>query len=561
MEYRHLFIVIIVLWESQGSSAEPTVVINDGVISGTETLTRNGRRVFAFRGIPYGKAPIGPFRFRNPEPVEPWSGTFYADRDPDPCPQINDDGVAVGDEDCLKLNVYTPKTDGDLLPVMVYVHGGEFVRGDTYMASVGPGFLLDYDVLLVAMQYRLGVLGFISTGDKTAPGNIGLKDQVLALRWVQDNIRNFGGDPDRVTLFGQSAGAASVNLHVLSNLSKGLFHQFITQSGSALCPWAFEDSTTYKDYSFALGEDFGCPTNSSEDLISCLRSVDLWDLVTNYDPFAPFRRETTITWMPTREPDIEGAFLTDLPIHLILGSKMQDLPNISGVVKDDGLILTIFLHANATLYDSLLGDLDSLFTHISSSYFSDSRAATLATSVQDFYFSGIDVKNKTQVLATITDIISDSSFIFPQVLQLQLATKKMKSPYYYYNFAYRGTFSRTSSFLKNNENIGVSHSDDLIYIFPSNSSSFGIDEDSLSDEDHKMVDIVTELWTSFAINGVPTTSYASPPDLWETYNDRTNTRLLIGSGSKATVEILEDFLEPRMHFWAMQILKMVFFSG
>ncbi|XP_015108518.1 esterase FE4 isoform X2 [Diachasma alloeum] len=535
MEYRHLLTVIIALWASQESLAGPEVVVNDGVISGTVTVTRRGRSVLAFRGIPYAKAPVGPLRFRNPEPVEPWSGTFYADKDPEPCPQITDDGDAVGDEDCLKLSVYTPKTDpDDLLPVMVYIHGGEFVRGDISFPAVGPGFLLDHDVLLVAMQYRLGVLGFISTGDKIAPGNFGLKDQVLALRWVQDNIKNFGGDPGRVTLFGQSAGGVSVNLHVLSNSSKGLFHQFITQSGSALCPWAFEDSTTYKGYSFALGEGFGCPTSPTEELIDCLRNVEAGVLVNNYDAFVDFRRESTVTWMPTREPDIEGAFLTDLPINLILRSRMQDLPNISGVVKNDGLILTICY---------------------------DSRAATLAAAVKDFYFRGIDVKNKTQVLGTITDIISDSSFLFPQILQLQLVTKKMKSPHYHYSFEYRGTFSETSTILKNNENVGVQHGDDLIYIFPSDFSSFGVAESSFSEEDERMIDIVTELWTSFAINGVPTTSYARKSDLWETYNDRTNTQLLIGSGSEATVGTVHHYLERRMHFWAMEILKIVFFSG
>lgn len=104
---------------------------------------------------------------------------------------------------------------------MVYIHGGAFQVGNARPSYVGPEFILDKDVVLVTMQYRLGVLGFLSTGDVIAPGNFGLKDQVLALQWVQENIANFGGDPESVTLFGQSAGSVSVNFHVLSPITKG----------------------------------------------------------------------------------------------------------------------------------------------------------------------------------------------------------------------------------------------------------------------------------------------------------------------------------------------------
>lgn len=108
-----------------------------------------------------------------------------------------------------------------MLPVMVYIHGGAFVRGDATSSSAGPTYILDYDVVLVSIQYRLGVLGFLSTGDKFASGNFGLKDQALALRWIQQYISYFGGDPVSVTLFGESAGGVSVNFHVLSTVTKG----------------------------------------------------------------------------------------------------------------------------------------------------------------------------------------------------------------------------------------------------------------------------------------------------------------------------------------------------
>lgn len=109
---------------------------------------------------------------------------------------------------------------------MVYIHGGHFVTGNSSTTLTGPEYIMDKDVVLVTMNYRLGALGFLSTGDEVAPGNFGLKDQVLALRWVKENIEYFGGDPDRVTIFGESAGSVSVNLHVISDSSIGLYFVF-----------------------------------------------------------------------------------------------------------------------------------------------------------------------------------------------------------------------------------------------------------------------------------------------------------------------------------------------
>lgn len=134
----------------------------------------------------------------------------------------------IGDEDCLNLNVYTPKIDfsvinnkNNLLPVMVWIYGGAFKNGYTNMTYYGPDFLIENHVVVVAMNYRLGVLGFLSLNLPNATGNAGLKDQLLALKWVQRNIKAFGGDPNSVTIFGQSAGAISVDFHILSDQSKG----------------------------------------------------------------------------------------------------------------------------------------------------------------------------------------------------------------------------------------------------------------------------------------------------------------------------------------------------
>ena len=150
-------------------------------------------------------------------------------------------GRANYSEDCLYLNVYVPAQNDSLnptteYPVMVYIHGGAFTSGT---ALLSPGLVLPtYGVVLVTIQYRLGPFGFLSTRDSNSPGNYGMLDQVLALKWVNENIKNFGGDPNKVTIFGFSAGGASVGLHLLSPLSKGFFHGAISESGVDLSPWS-----------------------------------------------------------------------------------------------------------------------------------------------------------------------------------------------------------------------------------------------------------------------------------------------------------------------------------
>ncbi|CAG2062859.1 unnamed protein product, partial [Timema podura] len=165
--------------------------------------------------------------FQSPKPPSRWSGVRNATEDTSPCTQRSIFARQVevsGSEDCLYLNVYTPQLpDGsnDDLPVMVWFHGGGWVSGAGTSKFYGPQFLLDKDIVLVTVTYRLGPIGFLSTGDEAAPGNSGLKDQVAALRWVQDNIAVFGGNPNSVTIFGESAGGASVHYHILSPLSQG----------------------------------------------------------------------------------------------------------------------------------------------------------------------------------------------------------------------------------------------------------------------------------------------------------------------------------------------------
>uniref|UniRef100_A0A1B6ECM7 Carboxylic ester hydrolase n=2 Tax=Clastoptera arizonana TaxID=38151 RepID=A0A1B6ECM7_9HEMI len=193
--------------------------IDPNILEG-KTLYNEGHYV-EFLGIPYAQPPVGPLRFKDPQPPKPIQGILYAHSPSSECLQSY--GNVSGSEDCLYLNVYTPKLPHigfTLKPVMVWIHGGAFKSGDGYSNS-GPEFLVARDVLLVTFNYRVGIFGFLSLEDDILSGNYGLKDQTQALRWVQENIAQFGGDPKRVTIFGQSAGSACVHYHILSPLSKG----------------------------------------------------------------------------------------------------------------------------------------------------------------------------------------------------------------------------------------------------------------------------------------------------------------------------------------------------
>lgn len=161
--------------------------------------------------------------------------------------------------------------------VLVFIHGGEFEYFTSQSEWLGPEYLMDRHLVVVTINYRLGVLGFLSTGDEHAPGNYGMKDQVEALKWVRNNIRAFGGDPDRVTIAGFEAGAASVTFHMLSPMSRGLFHGAIVMSASALNNWTI----TRDPLSLAkeIADSLNCPTDNSQIMIDCIRKVPVRDII------------------------------------------------------------------------------------------------------------------------------------------------------------------------------------------------------------------------------------------------------------------------------------------
>ena len=210
--------------------------------------------VFSYRGIPFAAPPVGELRWKPPVPAQAWADTLVAVDKPTQCPQVLSAVLTGGfslpgfepGEDCLFVNVDTPVT-GSNLPVMVWIHGGAFTLGEALQVDGGTSgdrIARTQNVVVVGLHYRLGQLGFLAHSALSAEdpngasGNYGLLDQRAALEWVRDNIEAFGGDPNNVTIFGESAGAFSICSHLASPLSTGLFHRAILQSGNCQRPWS-----------------------------------------------------------------------------------------------------------------------------------------------------------------------------------------------------------------------------------------------------------------------------------------------------------------------------------
>ncbi|KAH7951950.1 hypothetical protein HPB52_015636 [Rhipicephalus sanguineus] len=251
--------------------------------------------VLAFLGIPFAEPPVGERRFQKPTPKKPWKGVMNATLLPPMCPQVpvrvnSHFGVTAADpfsEDCLFLNVFKPvRNDGPTLkPVVVYVPGGAFTFGGIYLKIFDASELaVRGDLVVFTIAYRLGPFGFLYLDAKEAPGNMGLYDQQLAMQWVRENARSFGGDPDVITAMGQSAGAMSLGIHILSPSSAGLFQRAYMQSGSPFVSAFLSSPARARKKADMLADYLDCREKNNRELsvtevITCLQSKDVDDIV------------------------------------------------------------------------------------------------------------------------------------------------------------------------------------------------------------------------------------------------------------------------------------------
>uniref|UniRef100_A0A1B6FLE1 Carboxylic ester hydrolase n=1 Tax=Cuerna arida TaxID=1464854 RepID=A0A1B6FLE1_9HEMI len=474
----------------------------NGALNGTVLTMDRGKNIYTFLGVPYAEPPVGESRFKEPQPlISKWDGVRSAQENSPSCIQYNyyfknDAGKTRGKEDCLYMNIYTPSiSNSSNLDVVVYMHGGGFMFGS------GSGYTADYildryDIVFITVNYRLGPFGFLSTGDEVIPGNNGLKDQVQALLWIQENIEHFGGDKSRVTITGLSAGGASVHLHYFSPLSRNLFHRGISVSGSAFCPWVFAENSRMK--ANMLADSIQCPTNDSNSLLECLRRkpaesilLHLEDLFTPwyFNPFSPFGVVV--------EKESSRAFLSKHPYELLSEGNVKDAPWLTSVTSDEGLYPAATFITN----NDLLRDLDRNWNKIAPHLLDYNYTVPtdeldyVSQRIRNYYLGNhsIDSDNKGDLVR----MMSDRLFVVDIDRAARLQAVATKSPVYFYYFTYRGKYSISSLFCSCKDNLGVSHADDLLYLLKIRLFT------PETDEDKEMVNVMVDMWMSFIQSGVP----------------------------------------------------------
>ncbi|XP_069704524.1 esterase E4-like [Periplaneta americana] len=495
-----------------------------GRLQGHRLLSRKVREIFSFQGIPYAKPPVGELRFQPPQPPEPWTGVLNVTKvGPDciqkPFPKLPSSPEIEGDEDCLYLNVYTPQlpTDGEateLLPVMFWIHGGSWEGGSGSTNLYGPQYLLDREIVLVTINYRLGALGFLSTGDEVCPGNNGLKDQVAALRWLRDNIAAFGGNPDSVTIFGQSAGGASVHYLMLSEANRGLFHRGISESGAATCTWALPANDVVKKLGDQIAADMGCPTQPSSELISCLRNVEAEKIVRHTPEFLGEGGHINTCFVPVVESAVgedDEIFISKTTLETILSTPGQYLvPWMVGFNSGDGAVIAARMFQSEDVIQKLNKDFEEVIVNELLSWSKETQTEKRETAkrIREFYFGDKPISKDTR--NAMVEVYTDSLFGTGMESAVKIHTKAGASVYYYY-FDYRGKNSYSAIFGDPTEDYGVCHMDELMYLFPEDNYLFP--NSTKTAKDDEMVDILTTLWTNFSRTGNPT-SQASNSVKW-----------------------------------------------
>ncbi|KAL5242170.1 hypothetical protein ACI65C_009580 [Semiaphis heraclei] len=521
----------------------PVINVHEGQLKGKQFLSRNGRNFFAFQGIPYAKPPVGPLRFKAPEPISPWKGVLNATSEPSMCIQKNlfmyqTSDVLLGSEDCLYLNVYTsklPKIGVKNLPVMVWIPGGGFSSGHGGMRLYGPKYLMDKDIVLVTINYRIGLLGFLSTEDDILPGNYGLKDQALALRWVQDNIAKFGGDSKKVTLFGESAGAVSVGLHLLSPLSKGLFHKAILQSGSPFCQWAVLPPGLAERRAKAVATITGCPSNS-KDMIECLRLLPAESFVQLNKNFYEWEVHPSVTFSAVVEKchEKKDSFLCNYPLKYY---KQESLvPIIIGLTSGEGGIFASRLYnENGLIYPEFKENFRRivplmLLYHFTASY---KDVGFISDKLKEHYFpegtSIAENPNKT------VDMMTGGIFLKGVI---DMANHVM-SPVHFYVYDYANKHSFNTFFGPCPKHLGVTHGDEMISLFDLGKR--------LNTQDANVSKLMVDIWTNFAISDKLTVDGKSTGNAWPRYNKKDMKYLLINSSTPVLSE--RPFMDE-YNFWS-----------
>ncbi|XDV52677.1 hypothetical protein PO909_021370 [Leuciscus waleckii] len=488
----------------------PVVETKLGSLRGS-FLTVKGKEtvINSYLGVPFARPPVGSLRLARPQPAEKWQGVRDATKQPPMC--IQDRQVSVLEleflsmdveipevsEDCLYLNIYTPVKPGEedaKLPVMVWIHGGGLSLGS---ASVYDGSVLSayQDVVVVLIQYRLGLLGFLSTGDEHAPGNYGLLDQVAALQWVQENIHSFGGDPGSVTIFGESAGGVSVSTLILSPLASGLFHRAIAESGTAFLHGLMMDNPLLIAQNAA--KSCNCDSSSSSKIVDCIMGWSEEEVLECSKKFEVMHFSVAV----------DSHFLPKPVEEIIQKQEFSKVPLITGITDDEFgyLMPTYFLGP---------GWIDGIdkeqATNALTLNFPDPRDRWIVDLVANEYLG--DTNDPIQIRDIYREMMGDLIFNIP-ALQLAKYHSGSGAPVYLYEFQHPPSMIQK----KRPSFVGVDHADELFFIQGTCFAKAHLKATApFTKEEEELCRTVMAYWGNFAHTGSP-----NGPGLthWPEYED------------------------------------------
>ena len=458
--------------QESGSQKPPPLRVDGGVIQG---VYEDGMVVF--KGIPFAAPPVGELRWRAPQPVVKWEGikqtTKFA-----PGPIQGGNPPSGKSEDCLYLNIWKPPAGNERLPVLVWIYGGGFGAGSTSEANYNGAKLAKKGVILVSIAYRVGQLGFLAHPELSAEnpnhvsGNYGLLDQIAALKWIQKNIATFGGDPDKVTIFGESAGGIAVSMLCASPLAKGLFQGAISQSGGSFGP---PRPTTF-------------PGENLKRLADAERSGEAYIKSTGVSSIAELRKIAAdklpagrgMSW-----PIIDGYVIPDDQYKLYEKGKFNDTPILVGYNSDEG---ASFSPPKTS---------EEYITNVKSRY------GSFADSLLKAYPAGSGTPPKTA-----RDLARDAAFGWHTWIWARLQSKMGKSKAYYYYFDQHPEYPEGSP----QAGRGSPHGADVPYVFQRLNAS----NPRTTKTDLEISEAMATYWTNFAKNGNP--NGEGLPD-WPAFSD------------------------------------------
>lgn len=502
MHLRHLASLAAILFASPLFAVQDPVRTPAGSLAGTPGRNPDVR---VYKAIPYAAPPVGALRWKPPQPAAPWQGVRTADKFSDVCEQLPYPSGSIYafaaesmSEDCLYLNVWTAaKSANEKRPVMVWIHGGALTRGSGSTPTYDGESLAAKGVVLVTINYRLGVFGFLAhpeltaESDHKASGNYGFLDQIAALEWVHNNIAAFGGDPGRVTIFGESAGSWSVNVLVASPLAKGLFHRAIGESGGNFGPMKRLSEVEQSGAKFAA--------SVGADRFEALRSKPAADL-TKASASAAFAA------------NVDGWLLSDDVYTIFASGKQNDVPVIIGSNANEATSLAPWPPSGtaASFADQLRR-----------------RFGADADKVLAVYPAKTDEEAQQAHYASFRDV----TFTWQMRTWARLAARTGKSKVFLYYFSRVPPGPASSRY-------GAFHAAEIAYAF--NNLKLGKRPNEPTDFD--LADKMSSYWTNFAQSGDPN-GPGLPP--WPAYNEKTDLALELGDQIKP----VSDLHKKSLDFW------------